>query len=300
MTKKKLTYGKYLQLNKILDSQHLKSEENGNQVHDEMLFIIIHQAYELWFKQILHELDSVLAMFKGNYVQEENLGTVVSRFDRIIEMHKAQDWWTNDMATGVVKDLEGLANHKGSAFGDLGLDKQPTQQQFENNLSKKWISTNKNSPVFIESESRRIGRVTIPNDMLDRIKTRIVEAELNNVEVFDKPSDLPPGSIDVMVSIRNYHDAKPPRDQLLKELYDALKPGGIIGIVDVATDHPDWDDDTHRLNEQVVIDEFTANGFTLEGSSDMLRNPDDDHSIPGFTEGRHTMDRYLLKFRKKG
>ena len=88
MTKKKLTYGKYLQLNKILDSQHLKSEENGNQVHDEMLFIIIHQAYELWFKQILHELDSVLVMFKGNYVQEENLGTVVSRFDRIIEIQK--------------------------------------------------------------------------------------------------------------------------------------------------------------------------------------------------------------------
>ena len=88
MTKKKLTYGKYLQLNKILDSQHLKSEENGNQVHDEMLFIIIHQAYELWFKQILHELDSVLSMFKSNYVQEENLGTVVSRFDRIIEIQK--------------------------------------------------------------------------------------------------------------------------------------------------------------------------------------------------------------------
>ena len=102
-----------------------------------------------------------------------------------------------------------------------------------------------------------------------------------------------------MVSIRNYHDAKPPRDQLLNELYDALKPGGIIGIVDVATDHPGWDEDTHRLNEQVVIDEFTANGFTFEGSSDMLRNPDDDHSIRGFDEGRHTMDRYLLKFRKQ-
>ena len=88
MTKKKLTYRKYLQLDTILDSQHLKSEENGNQIHDEMLFIIIHQAYELWFKQILHELDSVLTMFKGNYVQEENLGIVVSRFDRIIEIQK--------------------------------------------------------------------------------------------------------------------------------------------------------------------------------------------------------------------
>ena len=40
-------------------------------------------------------------------------------------------------------------------------------------------------------------------DMLDKITTRITEAELNNVEVFDKPSYLPPGSVDVMVSIRN-------------------------------------------------------------------------------------------------
>ena len=88
MTDKKLSYGSYLQLDRLLDSQTLKSTELGNPVHDEMLFIIIHQAYELWFKQILHELDSVLDMFNGNYVQEENLGTVVTRFDRIIEIQK--------------------------------------------------------------------------------------------------------------------------------------------------------------------------------------------------------------------
>jgi len=88
MTKEKLSYGKYLHLDRILDSQAPKSKETENVVHDEMLFIIIHQVYELWFKQILHELDSVLDMFKGNYVQEENLGTVVNRFDRIIEIQK--------------------------------------------------------------------------------------------------------------------------------------------------------------------------------------------------------------------
>lgn len=84
----KISYSSYLQLEKLLDSQSLESAKNGNTVHDEMLFIIIHQAYELWFKQILHELDSVLDMFKDNYVQEENLGTVVTRFDRIIEIQK--------------------------------------------------------------------------------------------------------------------------------------------------------------------------------------------------------------------
>ena len=64
-----------------------------------------------------------------------------------------------------VIDLEAIANHRGSAFGDLGLNEQPTQQQFENNLSMEWIDTDPTSPVFIESESRKIGRVVIPEDI---------------------------------------------------------------------------------------------------------------------------------------
>jgi tRNA 2-selenouridine synthase len=62
-------------------------------------------------------------------------------------------------------DLEKLANHRGSAFGDLGLSEQSTQQQFENDLSCDWLQTDKNERVFIESESRRIGRMVIPDDM---------------------------------------------------------------------------------------------------------------------------------------
>ena len=50
-------YSDYLKLDQLLSSQSLKSVEYGNPAHDEMLFIVVHQAYELWFKQILHELD---------------------------------------------------------------------------------------------------------------------------------------------------------------------------------------------------------------------------------------------------
>ena len=49
-----LTYSSYLKIDEILNLQELQSE---NKEHDEMLFIIIHQAYELWFKQIIHEFD---------------------------------------------------------------------------------------------------------------------------------------------------------------------------------------------------------------------------------------------------
>ncbi|NIV71406.1 MAG: hypothetical protein GWN16_01640, partial [Calditrichae bacterium] len=83
-----ITYAGYLQLNKILSSQKRKSEEFEAPAHDEMLFIVVHQTYELWFKQILHELDSVMEMFKADYVNEKNMGIAVSRLHRIVEIQK--------------------------------------------------------------------------------------------------------------------------------------------------------------------------------------------------------------------
>ena len=81
-------YQDYLGLDNILNSQELKSDEYGQHAHDEMLFIIIHQVYELWFKQILFELDSVLEIFGKSKINESHIGTAVSRLDRIIEIQK--------------------------------------------------------------------------------------------------------------------------------------------------------------------------------------------------------------------
>src|SRR3954470_17591739 len=53
-----VTYGSYLAVDELLDLQRPRSE---GPEHDEMLFIVIHQVYELWFKQLLHEVDHVIA-----------------------------------------------------------------------------------------------------------------------------------------------------------------------------------------------------------------------------------------------
>jgi len=58
-------YRDYLQLDKILNAQVPLSAAQGTPAHDERLFIIIHQVYELWFKQIQHELDDVLISTKN-------------------------------------------------------------------------------------------------------------------------------------------------------------------------------------------------------------------------------------------
>lgn len=78
-----VNYHDYLRLDHLLNCQKTKSEEYGQPAHDEMLFVIIHQAYELWFKQILHELDSILELFKAAPVDEKNMGIIVARLDRI-------------------------------------------------------------------------------------------------------------------------------------------------------------------------------------------------------------------------
>ena len=90
-TKKYTTihYQGYLELEKILDAQHPRSAElEEKPAHDEMLFIIVHQVYELWFKQIIHELESVVEMFEKQWVDERNIGSAVSRLERVVEIQK--------------------------------------------------------------------------------------------------------------------------------------------------------------------------------------------------------------------
>lgn len=76
-------YGDYLKLDALLSAQAPESARAGQPAHDEMLFIIVHQAYELWFRQILHELDRIQADFEANPMADEQLGRIVHGLDRI-------------------------------------------------------------------------------------------------------------------------------------------------------------------------------------------------------------------------
>ncbi len=76
-------FGDYLQLDKILGAQRPESDRLGQPAHDEMLFIVIHQAYELWFKQLLYETDSVIGIMQTPALDDNSpeLQTVVHRPD---------------------------------------------------------------------------------------------------------------------------------------------------------------------------------------------------------------------------
>ena len=84
-------YSEYLELDKIIEAQKPVSFKEGNEpAHDEMLFIIIHQAYELWFKQILFEVNSVSDIMAKTVMNDNStdLQTVVHRLQRVTTILK--------------------------------------------------------------------------------------------------------------------------------------------------------------------------------------------------------------------
>ncbi len=70
-----------MNLGKLLDSQHPISD-----AHDEFLFVIVHQVYELWFKQIIYEVDSVRAIFQRAPIDERDVALSVRRLQRVKEI----------------------------------------------------------------------------------------------------------------------------------------------------------------------------------------------------------------------
>jgi predicted methyltransferase len=115
------------------------------------------------------------------------------------------------------------------------------------------------------------------------------------------------GPVDMVWTSQNYHDLHLARFNLDvvafdKAVYAALKPGGIFFIEDhaaVAGSGLDVPDKLHRIDEAIVKKEVESAGFKLDGESDILRNPADDHSLLVFNPAiRGKTDQFLLKFRK--
>lgn len=81
-------YADYLRVHDLIQLQERKSEKIGNPAHEEMLFIITHQVYELWFKQILFEVDSILEIFAQDSIEEGLMLKMIGRLERVIGIQK--------------------------------------------------------------------------------------------------------------------------------------------------------------------------------------------------------------------
>ncbi|XP_061193092.1 tryptophan 2,3-dioxygenase-like [Saccostrea echinata] len=89
MSDREVTYDSYLALDRLLHCQELESEKAGGKVHDEHLFIIVHQAFELWFKQIREDLHSIIETFqKSDFEDRRHCAGITSKLGRVILIQK--------------------------------------------------------------------------------------------------------------------------------------------------------------------------------------------------------------------
>jgi predicted methyltransferase len=134
-----------------------------------------------------------------------------------------------------------------------------------------------------------------------------------NVRLVNNPAEaFVPNSYDFAMIHLNYHDfyfesekfniPRTDPDVVLKTLYTTMKPGGIVAVIDhvgPAGDTRAIVDKLHRIDPETVKADFKRAGFMLEGESDLLRMPADDHSKNVFDPAiRGKTDRFTYRFRK--
>ena len=117
-----------------------------------------------------------------------------------------------------------------------------------------------------------------------------------------------PQHVDMVWTSQNYHDlhnpllGSPNMANFNKSIFNVLKPGGIFLVLDHAATPGSGVADTntlHRIDPAVAKTEVTAAGFEFVGDSDILRNPDDNHSLPIFDKSiKGKTDKFIEKFRK--
>lgn len=142
---------------------------------------------------------------------------------------------------------------------------------------------------------------------------RMTEAGIENVEIVGELADLPDDTLDIVITVRNYHDLgdREARVAALPDIMRVLKPGGILGVVDAHTDKTDErDESVHRINADLARTEITGAGFELVAESDVLANPEDTYDFDGRERAgvrgatadapihRYFIHRWVHKYRK--
>lgn len=138
------------------------------------------------------------------------------------------------------------------------------------------------------------------------------DARYGNVTVVQQPAAAfaTPAPVDLVFTVQNYHDypdkfmGKVDPVAFDKQVFKALKPGGVFLVADHAAEAGSGMRDTdtlHRIDPAIVKSQVTSVGFVFEGESGVLRNPADDHKKLVFDKAiRGHTDQFVYKFRKPG
>ena len=187
---KDVHYHDYLQLDKILAAQHPESLRHNLYAHDEMLFIVIHQAYELWFKQLHHEADSVAEIMGRPAINDNSpdLQLVTHRLSRMVTILRVLVHQIDIMETMTPMDFLDFRDMLRPASGfqswQFKLLEAKLGLKFENRHGQEYY-THQLKPEHVslikEAESGK-SLIELVNDWLERIPFFQDEQNWKNLE----------------------------------------------------------------------------------------------------------------------
>lgn len=148
----KLTYSNYLKIDDLLDLQELQSEPEE---HDEMLFIIIHQTYELWFKQILHEMDKL-----RRDLRDGKTWAAVKTMKRILTILKTMVAQIDILETMTPLEFESFRGFLDEASGFQSVQFRELEMVC-GHRSTHILEVHKDQPQYVERMKERMAEPTI-------------------------------------------------------------------------------------------------------------------------------------------
>ncbi|HZV77417.1 MAG TPA: tryptophan 2,3-dioxygenase family protein [Candidatus Babeliales bacterium] len=152
-----LSYGSYLKVDQLLELQQPLSRPRH---HDEMLFIVIHQVYELWFKQVLHEIDATMAA-----IDNDDLLRVAKHFRRIHAIQRLLEQQVDILETMTPQEFNQFRDNLNPASGFQSV--QFRELEFACGLRRtdvlQWIELD-------ESQRARLQRRSDEPSLYDRVK----------------------------------------------------------------------------------------------------------------------------------
>lgn len=176
-----LTYSSYLKIEELINLQELKSNPNE---HDEMLFIVIHQAYELWFKQILHEVDYLKSLLLKNEIirAQHTLKRINTIMKVLVHQIDILETMTPLEFLSFRDYLESASGFQSAQFRELeftlGYKNSNVFKRFEDDASPlSRLKKRYNEPTLWDSfiEYLNNNSYPVPSEFINRDITKVIE-----------------------------------------------------------------------------------------------------------------------------
>jgi tryptophan 2,3-dioxygenase len=188
------SYGEYLGLDQLLSAQHPLSME-----HDEMLFIVIHQATELWMKLCLHELEAAV-----DHIRRDDLGPVFKMLARVsrIQAQLVQSW--DVLATMTPADYSAFRNYLGKASGFQSVQYRLLEFMLGNKHAR-MLEVHRKHPAIYERLKRALESPSIYDESLRLLSRRGYEIPPDRLDRdFSKPYEPSKGVAAAWLAV--YHN----------------------------------------------------------------------------------------------